>query len=420
MSSVEHQELGLEQTVAAAAETLDAAAATSAPALSLTRTSDTATTVLPDVECRDGKMVLVPRDQLRYATERVIGEGGMGVVELARDADIGRSVAIKRLRAQRSSPAALARFVDEVRTIGRLDHPGIAPIHDVGVDADGAFFFVMKYIDGETLEDIIERLRAGDADTHAQYPFDRRISIFLSMLHSLEYAHSAKLLHRDLKPANIMIGEFGEVLLMDWGIARPIGGAADEAAPQDEEGDEGGDGRSRLVSTRVGSVVGTPLYMSPEQARGETDTLDARSDLYSAGAVLLEFLTLRHPLEDERTVGAICAELQTLEPPSIVSSFWDHPTQAPVPAELRHFLRKALANDREARWPSIGEMLAELERVRSGDFRVQCPVTFMKQVQYRSLPFIDRHPVGANVGAVLFVATFLTSLVGFLYLLLTG
>jgi len=406
-------------------DTLAATATATAQAPPDTRTGATTradgqgpTTVLPAVEDQDGRMVLVPRTEERYRRERVLGEGGMGIVELARDADIGRSVAVKRLRAPRTSPTAVARFIDEVRTIGRLDHPGIAPIHDVGIDAEGAFFFVMKYIDGETLEDIIERLRSGDTKAHAEYTFDRRTAIVLSILNTVEYAHSKGLLHRDLKPANVLVGPYGEVLLVDWGIARPIGGDADRIAPEDEEGDDGGDGRSRLVSTHEGAVIGTPLYMSPEQARGETNGLDARSDVYSAGVLFLELLALRHPLDDHKSVPAICSALQTVEPPGITQSFWEHPGQDPVPAELRHFVRRALANDREERWQSVGEMLAELERVRAGDFRAQCPATFMKRAQHRTLPFIDKHPLLAILGSLLMVTMLSGSAASLLYLLL--
>lgn len=389
-------------------------------------------TVLPAVEQQGGRTVLVPRTEDRYCRERVLGEGGMGVVELARDADIGRPVAIKRLRSPGSNAHSVARFVEEVRTIGALDHPGIAPVHDVGVDAEGALFFVMKYVEGQTLEAIIEQLREGDADAHRAYPIGRRMAIFASLLHTIDYAHSRGLLHRDLKPANVLIGPYGEVLLVDWGIARPIG---DEAAEPIGAGFEGGQktseasetneapgivtgAKDRLVSTHAGAVIGTPLYMSPEQARGETDTLDARSDLYSAAMLLFELLTLHHPLEAHDSVAAICTALQVAEPPGNVDSCWEPPGQEPVPAEVRHFLRKALSNDREGRWGSAAEMLTEVEAIRDGNFRVQCPVTFLKRVQHRNISFIERHPGMALLGVLGTVTLFLGSATGFLYLLL--
>ncbi len=400
----------------------DAAAPGASTGLSSTTRDATMdqTTVLPDVRDDGGRVVIVQRNERRYPVEKLLGEGGMGVVELARDADIDRRVAIKRLRDGVTSPASVARFVDEVRMIGRLDHPGIAPIHDVGVDANGAFFFVMKYIEGDTLEDVIDRLKAGDPKTHAHYGFEQRIAIFLSLLNALQYAHSAGLIHRDIKPANIMIGEYGEVLLMDWGIARPIGGDEDHIAPEREEGDAEGDGKSRLVSTRAGAIVGTPLYMSPEQARGETSTLDARSDIYSAGLLFFELLTLRHPLEDAPNVAAICATLQSFDCPSIIESVWSHPAQAPVPAELRHFLRRVIRAKREERPSSIAEVIADLEAVRSGDFRVQCPATFMKRMQRRSAPVVDAHPLLVNVMALLVVLSVLYTAVSVVYALVAG
>ncbi|MFK7986705.1 MAG: serine/threonine-protein kinase [Sandaracinaceae bacterium] len=369
-------------------------------------------TVLPGVERREGQKVLVPRDQPRYEVNKVLGEGGMGVVELARDADIGRKVAIKRLRSQAAaSPTSLARFVEEVRTVGGLDHPGIAPIHDVGLDADGSFFFVMKYIEGETLEDVIKGLQAGDAELHRRMGFDQRVGLVLSVLNALDYAHSAGLLHRDLKPANVMIGRYGEVLLVDWGIARPIGGDPDPEPTEavEETGDD--DGRTRLVATRAGALIGTPLYMSPEQARGVTAGLDARSDVFSLGMLMAELLALRHPLEGKRGVVEICGALQTFEMPPVHTPFWDHPQQPPVPSEYRHFLKKALALDPNDRYQSAGEMLAALTRVRAGDFAAQCPATFVKRMQYGSLGFVDKHPLLSNF-LLLFVALSVLSSVG--------
>src|SRR6185369_8827715 len=141
----------------------------------------------------------------------------------------------------------------------------------VGVDELGRYFFVMKYVEGETLESIIEKLRARDPEYLLRYSVEVRLEIFLGVLHALEYAHAQGIVHRDVKPANVMVGRYGEVVLMDWGIARPIGAARDPAAGADGEIEGDGGARGRMFATRVGSVIGTPAYMSPEQARGEND-----------------------------------------------------------------------------------------------------------------------------------------------------
>ena len=181
-------------------------------------------TVLPRVEMVGSTPTLVTRGKPRYEHMRRLGEGGLGEVLGARDNDIDRDVAVKRLRPDVTSAAMVARFVEEVRTIGRLEHPNIVPIHDVGVDERGEYYFVMKYVDGETLESVIEKLAAGDPAYHAQYGVERRVQIVVALLEALAFAHKKGIVHRDIKPANVMIGAYGEVVLMDWGIAKQLRG----------------------------------------------------------------------------------------------------------------------------------------------------------------------------------------------------
>lgn len=208
----------------------------------------------------------------------------MGEVVKVRDNDIGRVVALKRLHPGVNDDSTLVRFIDEVRVVGELEHPNIVPIHDVGVDAKGDYFFVMKYVPGETLETVIEKLAAGDPEYHAKFPFERRVAIFEALLEAVRYTHVNGIVHRDIKPTNVMVGPYGEVMLMDFGIARRL------RQPWTEQGPAGsGEAPSgkALFSTRVGSLLGTPGYMSPEQARGEP--VGERSDIYSLCVLFHEF-----------------------------------------------------------------------------------------------------------------------------------
>jgi serine/threonine-protein kinase len=360
-------------------------AAPAAPPLSLRHS-----TVLPRVELIGEEHKLVHTDRVRYEAVGKLGEGGIGEVVKVKDNDIGRVVAVKRLRADVKSASALVRFIDEIRTVGELEHPNIVPIHDVGVDENGEYFFVMKYVAGETLETIIEKLAAGDAATHAKYPFERRVAVFESLLEALHYAHSSGIVHRDIKPANVMIGPYGEVMLMDWGIAKRIKGGADET-PRAPDG-EAPTGRD-LFRTRIGSLLGTPAYMSPEQARGEA--VDERSDVYSLCVMLHELCCLTHYLADKQTIEAMLDGVIHKAAP--LAGSVSSPHQGPTPMDLTWFISKGLAKDPKQRYQSVAEMIERLKRRREGLIPIQCHITFAKRMTSEWMRFIDRHPMLVTV-----------------------
>ena len=371
-----------------------AAPPSAGPASFAPPTSAARTTVLPKVD-GDGTVVqLSLQERSRYEPTKLLGAGGMGEVVLVKDHDIDRKVAVKRLLPDITSPATLARFVDEIRTVGRLEHPNIVPIHDVGVDELGRYFFVMKYVEGETLESIIEKLTAGDPAYLAKYSTEVRIELFLGLLHALEYAHTQGVVHRDIKPANVMVGRFGEVVLMDWGIAKPIEAKRDAAAGAEGalatgEGAEGE--RARMYATRVGSLVGTPAYMAPEQARGDGDKIDARSDLYSAIVLFHELIGLNHYLSGKETMDALLAAVVTEEMTFFKLLGMKYPHGQP-PGELIHVFVKGLQKDPAQRFQSAAELIGTLHAILEGKCAVQCHITFTKR-SFRELGrVVDRRP----------------------------
>ncbi len=377
MSDVNETASALAETTGAATVAAELAAATAPPAAS----PGPRTTVLPRVDASAPPAKVVLESRLRFEHVERLGEGGNGEVLSARDHDIGRTVAIKRLRGPRT-PQALARFVQEIRTTGQLEHPNIVPVHDVGVDEEGEYYFVMKQVRGETLESIIARLAAGDPEAHRRYTFEARVALFRSLLGAVAFAHSKGILHRDLKPSNVMIGAFGEVLLMDWGIAR----LPRELAGEEHGGEEGGTDPSTGLRTQAGAILGTPLYMSPEQARGEP--LTERSEVYSLCVLFHELLTLRHYLADRKGLPAILEGVQRHDAPSASSVLSPH--QRRVPWELTWFLKAGLAKDPAARFPSVAAMLERLERRAAGYIPIQCPVTFLKRVTNAVGHLLDR------------------------------
>ncbi len=357
-------------------------------------------TVLPRIVLRQDRAEVVVDSRQRFETVGSLGEGGAGEVVAARDHDIGRQVAVKRIRACVKSTVALHRFVEEIRTIGRLEHPNIVPIHDVGVDEAGDYYFVMKYVDGETLESIVKKLAAGDREYHRSYGYERRVQIFRGIMEAIAFAHSQGVVHRDIKPSNVMVGRFGEVLVMDWGIAKSMregtGGFDDaflECGPGEDEGED-----SRLLRTQAGALIGTPVYMSPEQARGEP--VDERSDVYSLGILLFELLTLHHPLEKKDSLEGVLKAVREEEVP--LAGWVRSPHQPPVPMDLVWYLRRCLYKDRARRYASVPEMLLRLDRRAEGIIPIECHLTLTKRITGEWTRFMERHPLLVTAGMVLF------------------
>ncbi|HEY4176376.1 MAG TPA: serine/threonine-protein kinase [Kofleriaceae bacterium] len=220
----------------------------------------------------------------RYTLGALLGQGGMGEVVLAVDEQIGREVAIKRIRSERPSPEELSRFVREARVQGRLQHPAVVPVHDLAYDGNGKPYFVMKRLSGTTMTELLEELRRM-TDPGEEAALRRRLMrAFVDVCLAIELAHTQGIVHRDIKPANIMLGDFGEVYILDWGVARALG-EADEVVV-----DSGAKAAVGLEldsgETRHGTVLGTPAYMAPEQMTG--DRAGPSADLYALGCILYE------------------------------------------------------------------------------------------------------------------------------------
>lgn len=404
------QDLGVTRSATDPAPLSPRSAPASAPQ-SAPASTGVRSTVLPRVELTDGQPRISVQDRPRYQETKRLGEGGVGEVVMARDNDIERHVAVKRLRPELQGTTALARFVEEIRVVGQLEHPSIVPIHDVGLDEKGQFFFVMKYVNGETLETIIEKLAAGDRDYHTKYPFARRVEIFIAILEAMAYAHDKGYIHRDIKPANVMVGPYGEVMVMDWGLAKKVGGGTDYALAM-PEGEGNIKQSGRLQETRVGSILGTPLYMSPEQARGQHDTLDQRSDIYSLSMLFLELLTTRNPLQDLTDLHQVLFQVTSGPTVTPVDKIWNmNPVQGPVPADLCHIVVKGLQKSPEQRYSSVHQLIARLHNRADGCVDVECAVTFWMSVMSRGRRAIERHPMLSVSMVSLFALTSAASMI---------
>lgn len=263
------------------------------------------------IDLENPKNANSPGDKTRYTYTKHIAEGGMGRVDLVKDNDLNRYVAKKSiLDVHMDDGGILERFVEEAQATGQLDHPNIVPVHDIGMDDEGQMYFTMKYIRGKTLEDVLDGLRAGDREYEEEYSSTRMLQIFNQICNAIAFAHSKGVIHRDLKPANIMLGSFGEVIVMDWGLAKVIASPTDTAMITLSNPKVATLRKQTGNETQIGSVVGTPAYMSPEQARGEIDKLDRRSDIYSLGAILYEILALAPPFSGGSVYTTISQVIQ--------------------------------------------------------------------------------------------------------------
>jgi serine/threonine protein kinase/formylglycine-generating enzyme required for sulfatase activity len=301
----------------------------------------------------------------RFSLRGELGRGGMGRVLHAWDPELGRSVAVKLvIDHRRVRPSQLARFVSEARITSQLQHPNIVPVHDMGITTDGEIFFVMKLVEGRSLDALLDQLKSGSEALRNEWGRHRLLSLFVRVCNAVAYAHSHGVLHRDIKPANVMIGEFGEVLLMDWGLAR-VGSGIEPASTGVTEDSESSDGYSmvsasgvRSIKTLDGVLIGTPGYMSPEQARGEFSSLDARCDVWSLGAMMFELLTHQRAVPRERLLSYALGTID-IDPR-------DRAPDLEIPDDLAGICTKAMAHDREQRYPSVVDLTRDIEGFLDG------------------------------------------------------
>lgn len=304
----------------------------------------------------------------KYRLEEKLHEGGMGAVYRAFDRDIRRNVALKM--SSGDNPRTHLRLIEEAQVTGQLEHPNIVPIHELGVNADGRLYFTMKLVEGRSLKEVIQQLRDNpDEPPPPEYSRNSLLLAFMNVCHAMAFAHSRGVVHRDLKPANIMLGKYGEVLIVDWGLAKPcknsshlpekpLGLSLTADSPTDDtvsslREDTGVD------ITMDGMIVGTPAYMAPEQADGRVNDVDEITDIYALGAILYEIITLQRPVDgknfNELLANIICGFITP--PEKVVQD---------IPRELSAITLKAMANKKEDRYQSAEEFRRDIQLFLEG------------------------------------------------------
>jgi serine/threonine-protein kinase len=334
---------------------------------------------------------------------QLVGSGGIGRVWLARDDHLGRDVALKELRPEVAESAAhRARFLEEARITGQLEHPGIVPVYELVARADGPAFYVMRFVRGRTLADAVrgyhQRRRTGEAG-----PMELRelLDAFIAVCNAVAYAHSRCVLHRDLKPQNVILGDFGEVSVLDWGLAKLTDGEGEGTGlppvslPREPP----------RAQTQTGKILGTPAYVSPEQAEGRSDRMGIRSDVYGLGAVLYEVLTGEPPVGG-RTIEEILQKIAQEQPV--------RPRQrvAATPLALEAVCLKALAKRAEDRYGSAKELAEEVQRWLADE-----PVrAYREPWRVRVARWVRRHQAATAAGAAAFLVVILLASGAWLWL----
>ena len=318
----------------------------------------------------------------RFSIEREIGEGTFGKIWSVKDNELRRSVALKTYKGEHDTAQRACK--EEVKLVGKLDHPSIPTVYDTGLMSNGQPFVMMKLLSGEGLDAIIKRLRAGDPDTHEQYTFIRRAQILMQLLRILESVHQTGVIHRDIKPENILIGSDGTAYLLDWGCAVELSETTEKSVP-----------------------AGTPLFMPPEQVLGKR--LTPASDLFAFAGVAYEFFSLHPAIEAEGDLHTFLKTIITHQPQPF--DLIPHPSHGYPPSEFGPIVMRALHRDPEQRPQSADEMLTAFQRALEGHVEVVCPRTRLKSYAFKYLRALDKDPyrVIPRTYAVLFGAA--TSLV---------
>jgi serine/threonine protein kinase len=292
----------------------------------------------------------------RYADFQPLAAGGSALLRTCRDKNLGRTVVMKTLHPHLANNEYMhSRFIREARVTAQLQHPTTVPVYDIGHDLEGRLYFTMKKLEGLSGRQVLDGQIAGDKRLLGEFDLERILGVLVQIASGLAYAHAHGVVHRDVKPENIFVGEFGEATLLDWGVAKVW--ADTRAGDVDER-------MQHEVLTDANQRPGTPLYMSPEQVRGGGGEIDQRTDVYSLGAVLYEFLTLSEPIKGKRVQDTFKLIVEDMP-----ESPRERAPNRQIPQALADVCLRAMAKRPEDRYQSMSDMIAAIREFRGQALR---------------------------------------------------
>jgi serine/threonine protein kinase len=324
-----------------------------------------------------------------FQIDRLHATGGLGEIYLANDPQLNRTVAIKYPRASHLRGEQLARFEREAKVTGQLNHPGIVPVFALKQDQTGQPCYVMRFIDGPTLHDRIEQLfnhpQSQNSDFASSFEVRQLLQSFITLCNIVAYAHEHRIVHRDIKPSNIILGTFGETMLMDWGLAKILGETEPSGNAVETSSESVDTVVERSVKTRAGQFVGTPAYASPEQRQGRVDMVDTRTDVYSLGATLLTLLT---------------GNIPAVNPLNFTSTSLRNRSGGLIPRRLVAICQKALADEPSQRYPLVANLREDVERYLAGE-----PISVVTETLWSKLSRMVRRRSGWAAALLVGVST---------------
>ena len=336
---------------------------------------------------------LSPKQKGKYKFTNSVACGGMKMILKMKDVNTGRHIAMANMLDSNPPSDTVRQFIREARINAKLEHPNIVPVHEIGKSSDNLPYFTMKLINGKTLQDVIELLKTDNSQYRKKYKVDYLLNVIIKVCDAIAFAHSRGIIHLDLKPDNILLGRHSEVLLLDWGLARPVKAPlSEDELIINEDDDEFADLNELSDMTLNGITKGTPRYMAPEQAAAQNDARNERTDIYCLGSVMYAMMTWEHPVEGENIEEILNNTIN-----GVIIRPRRRARHRKIPKTIEAIIMKAMALDPVDRYKNVKEMRRDISL-----FRQKRATSIESSSLIKRMVLLPRRNVAASIFATLF------------------